>query len=108
VLEPVAPLATPVATVQTAIETQLDLFGLKFIFDGVRLKLNSRQNYTVEDLLQIGNDVNYCLKHINSNGYVPSNYSLRVIFLKIQNYLINCGCKKPSIEYGTSENTFTL
>lgn len=85
----------------------LDLFGLIFVYDGVRLKLQIREEYSIDRLLQIGEVINEYFVLINSKGYISETLSLKPLFHRIQDYLKYCGVKLKG-EFGQTENTFTL
>lgn len=86
---------------------KLDLFGMLFVYDGKKLKLSSEKGYTVERILEISEKMNALFTFINRKGYVPSHFTLRPIFERIENYLKSCGYKVKT-DFGMNENTFTL
>lgn len=84
----------------------LNLFGLKFQFDGVRFKLNDL-DYTPSNLLTIAKNIDDCFITINRKGYIPNNLNLNQLFIKIHDYLKSLGYKSDK-SLGSNENTFTL
>ena len=105
---------TPSTSTTTTIDQKvldsrvLELFGLKFEFDGFRLRLCQNSNdYTVYDLLDFGHRINECFLQINEKGYVPKTFTLKPLFKLIQDHMISVGFK-VKYDFGTTENTFSL
>lgn len=84
----------------------LNLFGLKFKFDGVKFILKS-ESYKIANLLFIYQTLNDCFVKINEKGYIHDGMSLNPLFDMVVKYVKSCGYK-VQYDFGGNENTFTL
>ena len=86
----------------------LELFTLKFEFDGLRLRLCPKDNnHSTDELLSIGFRMQEFFQLINQKGYVPNNFTLKPLFNRIQDHMNSVGFR-VKYDFGTTENTFSL
>lgn len=91
----------------TNVSNVLDLFGLKFEFDGLCYK-PIVWTYTPTELLKIGSEISDCFNAVNHKGYIPPKLKENPMLSKIKQHLKHVGFKTSITDFGASANTYTL